>query len=395
MPGMLNNMQNLRSARLTQDLSASATTVTVDNAVDFSSLGDFYATIMPPGDISNHTNSEIVLCSWTGGNTLAITRGQRNTNAQAFSTGSILSNAIYVEDLDQVQAVGNTVFETSISGSTYSIASNTELVPALPTEGMRITIRACADASSDPYLDLQGLGAAYPIYSGTYVNKSSQAASSKAVLLQGELYTLVFDSVTGGGCWVATNLVDVSSAIPTVNNATLTIQKNGSNVATFTANASSNVTADITVPTSFSSLSGTVSNSQIAANAVTIGKLADTGWLDCTYASGYTTSSNAGWKKLQARVVAGILYMRGGVSKSSGTFANMTEVQVGTLPSTIKNMISNTSNMNSTGRGGGFVLSAWTVTGASDSHGVGVIMVNPLGGACAWCSTPACFGPLA
>ena len=37
--------------------------------------------------------------------------------------------------------------------------------------------------------------------------------------------------------------------IPTVNNATLTIQKNGTNVATFTANASSNVTANITVPT--------------------------------------------------------------------------------------------------------------------------------------------------
>lgn len=37
--------------------------------------------------------------------------------------------------------------------------------------------------------------------------------------------------------------------IPTVNNATLTIQKNGTQVATFTANASSNVTANITVPT--------------------------------------------------------------------------------------------------------------------------------------------------
>lgn len=40
--------------------------------------------------------------------------------------------------------------------------------------------------------------------------------------------------------------------IPTVNNATLTIQKNGSNVATFTANASSNVTANVTVPTKLS-----------------------------------------------------------------------------------------------------------------------------------------------
>ena len=35
--------------------------------------------------------------------------------------------------------------------------------------------------------------------------------------------------------------------IPTVNNATLTIQKNGTNVATFTANASSNVTANISI----------------------------------------------------------------------------------------------------------------------------------------------------
>src|SRR5574344_2495954 len=43
--------------------------------------------------------------------------------------------------------------------------------------------------------------------------------------------------------------------IPTVNNGTLTIQKNGTTVKTFTANSSSNVTADITVPTKNSQLS--------------------------------------------------------------------------------------------------------------------------------------------
>lgn len=42
--------------------------------------------------------------------------------------------------------------------------------------------------------------------------------------------------------------------IPTVNDATLTIQKNGTSVGTFTANASSNVTANITVPTDTSDL---------------------------------------------------------------------------------------------------------------------------------------------
>lgn len=42
--------------------------------------------------------------------------------------------------------------------------------------------------------------------------------------------------------------------IPTVNNATLTIQNNGTNVATFTANSSSNATANILVPTKTSDL---------------------------------------------------------------------------------------------------------------------------------------------
>ena len=42
--------------------------------------------------------------------------------------------------------------------------------------------------------------------------------------------------------------------IPTVNNATLTIQKNGATVDTFTANASANKTINITVPTTTSGL---------------------------------------------------------------------------------------------------------------------------------------------
>ena len=47
---------------------------------------------------------------------------------------------------------------------------------------------------------------------------------------------------------------NVTLSIPTVNNATLTIQKNGTTVNTFTANASSDVTANITVPTKTSDL---------------------------------------------------------------------------------------------------------------------------------------------
>lgn len=47
----------------------------------------------------------------------------------------------------------------------------------------------------------------------------------------------------------------ISASQPTVGNATLTIQKNGTNVQTFTANATSNKTANITVPTTVAELS--------------------------------------------------------------------------------------------------------------------------------------------
>lgn len=48
--------------------------------------------------------------------------------------------------------------------------------------------------------------------------------------------------------------------IPIVNNATLTIQKNGSNVATFTSNSSTNITANISVPTITDTYSSTSTN---------------------------------------------------------------------------------------------------------------------------------------
>ena len=56
-------------------------------------------------------------------------------------------------------------------------------------------------------------------------------------------------TITGSG-----NDITISASQPTVNNGTLTIQKNGTNIATFTANQSSNVTANITVPTKVSEL---------------------------------------------------------------------------------------------------------------------------------------------
>ena len=52
-----------------------------------------------------------------------------------------------------------------------------------------------------------------------------------------------------------TNTISATGGGSSVNDATLTIQKNGTNVATFTANSATNQTANITVPTATSDLS--------------------------------------------------------------------------------------------------------------------------------------------
>lgn len=93
--------------------------------------------------------------------------------------------------------------------------------------------------------------------------------------------------------------------IPTVNNATLTIQKNGTTVKTFTANASTNVTANITVPTKTSDLTND-------SNYIT----------NTTYAS----ANSAGVIKVgnNLSISNGVLSAAGGTSYTEGSHIDIT-----------------------------------------------------------------------
>lgn len=86
-----------------------------------------------------------------------------------------------------------------------------------------------------------------------------------------------------------------STVIPTVNNATLTIQKNGTTVKTFTANSAIDVTADITVPTTVAELTDAGDYAKAADIPTKVSELAnDSGFItgitssDVTTALGYT-----------------------------------------------------------------------------------------------------------
>lgn len=94
---------------------------------------------------------------------------------------------------------------------------------------------------------------------------------------------------------------NVSLSIPTVNNATLTIQRNGTTVNTFTANASSDVTANITVPTNTNQLTngaGYITSSALSGYATETwvgqqGYITGITSSDVTTALGYTPYSSS------------------------------------------------------------------------------------------------------
>ena len=81
---------------------------------------------------------------------------------------------------------------------------------------------------------------------------------------ESDVVTAAFDGLATVASTGSYNDLTDKPTIPTVNNATLKIQKNGSDVATFTANASSNVTANIVVPTSAADVSALPSSTKYA-----------------------------------------------------------------------------------------------------------------------------------
>lgn len=92
---------------------------------------------------------------------------------------------------------------------------------------------------------------------GTPMQNSSNLINSNAVYDALELKQDKATTLSGYGitdAYTKTQIDNKISTIPTVNNATLTIQKNGTTVKTFTANSSTNVTCNITVPTKVSDL---------------------------------------------------------------------------------------------------------------------------------------------
>ena len=151
---------------------------------------------------------------------------------------------------------------------------------------------AVADTTHPVYVNASGVA--------TKIDKVAAAASADTAT------SATKATQDGNGANIA-NTYAKKTELPTVNNATLTIQKNGATVDTFTANASANKTINITVPTQTSQLqnnSGYITSADLpdeyqlkAATASELGGVKSGG--DITVATSGAVTVNSATKATQ------------------------------------------------------------------------------------------------
>ena len=177
-------------------------------------------------------------------NTTTVTISQWTNSSAGIVKGSTAEGQIFAENDGTGSVNGYDTLKANLTTATANIASITTTLA-----GKQDTISDLATIRSGAALGATALQS----YTETDPTVPSWAKASTKP-------TYAYSEITGKPtlATVATSgsYTDLSNkpTIPTVNNATLTIQKNGTSVGTFTANSSTNTTANITVPTKTSDL---------------------------------------------------------------------------------------------------------------------------------------------
>ena len=194
----------------------------------------------------------------------------------SFTNGQYVSHEIPLNgnEYEAIRISGDEVwfvlFDTACTLSKVQCYSDTEDTPSLtdlsdtnitsPSDGQALEY----DGTADKWVNVAKKAADTPTFTeaSTRANLSGSGETMATILGKikkwfTDLKDLAFIAkdgtsstkyLRGDGTWQA------FPTIPTVNDKTLTIQKNGTQVAQFTANSASDVTANITVPTKVSDL---------------------------------------------------------------------------------------------------------------------------------------------
>lgn len=146
------NRKNLANAIVA---SASGTTITVEFG-NGSILPEapFYATASPMGVVPSMANSEIVLVTDKTGDTLTVVRAKRGTTQQGISTGWVIGNGVYTEDVEPVRVT------VSTAAASAAKVGTTDSGNYVPTAGDKLLVVFVNGTSVDnPTLNIDGSGA--------------------------------------------------------------------------------------------------------------------------------------------------------------------------------------------------------------------------------------------
>lgn len=229
------------------------------------------------GDIVTHNTSEFATSTQGGKADTALQPNDNITelnNNAGFITG--------ITSTDVTNALGYTPYNSSNpSGYTSNVGTVTSVNNTSPDANGNVSItlpdaqiQSDWNQSDDTAVDYIKNKPTIPsgvvvdqVYDATSENAQSGVAINGAGFITGIDSTDVttalgytpYDSSNPDG-------FITSAALPTVNDATLTIQKNSTDVGTFTANASSNNTINITVPTTASDVNALPSSTKYGAS---------------------------------------------------------------------------------------------------------------------------------
>ena len=178
------------------------------------------------------------------------TPGARWTRQQSNNTWSSWTKMLWTDTTytSKAAASGGTDVSLVTTGEKYTWNSKTSNTGTVTSVAVKMNNTTKGTVTTSGTIDLGTVITSHQDISGKQDKLTTQTAytSKGSATKVPQITTNTLGQVTG--------ITEVTISQPTVNNGTLTIQKNGTNVQTFSANQSGNATANITVPTKVSDL---------------------------------------------------------------------------------------------------------------------------------------------